>query len=416
MSEIADVAVDHGGSRRWPAWAERMVSVAVVADDRPDRAQAKRIFTAAMWGSILTTSISFAQMIVIDAPWAAAAMAAPIAAAAISLFALWRRPGAFPGVMHLVSGGTLITGVAMIVLFGGVDATAGNAIWCLLVVVGGVAIFADRRAHIWLGVFVVSILAASLIAEGVEPLYELPNQVPVALFNLIAVTVFLYAVLYYFVRQTGLLYRQSEGLLRNILPEKIADRLKRSDGMIADEFESASILFADVVGFTPLVTAMETSEVIELLNDVFTVFDDMVLERGLEKIKTIGDAYMVAGGVPVVRDDHAQVVCELALAMQHHIRSHEFLGHRLEMRIGISSGAVMAGIIGHQKFSYDLWGATVNLASRMESTGEPGKIQVTAATHDLALPRFTFQERGLVDIKGQGPTPTWYLMGETFGA
>ena len=398
--------------RRWPLWIDRMVSLAVVPGDRPDRAQTKRIFTAAMWGSMLTSTVSVYQMFLFDAPWAAVALMAPILAAAIALFAIWRRPAAFPGVMHLVSAATILTVALMIVLFGGVDESAGNAIWGVLVVVGGVAIFADWRAHIWLGVFLVGILSAFVISNRVAPIYELPDRDYVALFNLIAVTVFIYVVLYYFVKQTGLLYRQSERLLRNILPGQVAERLKRSEEMIADEFESASILFADVAGFTPMVATLEPSEVIQLLNEVFTVFDDMVAERGLEKIKTIGDAYMVAGGVPAAREDHARFICDLALAMQRHIGSHEFAGRSLEMRIGVASGPVMAGIIGRQKFSYDLWGDTVNLASRMESTSIPGMIQIAPSTRDLVAPWFVCEERGIVEVKGKGAMETWYLIGE----
>jgi adenylate cyclase len=223
--------------------------------------------------------------------------------------------------------------------------------------------------------------------------------------------VFIYAILFYFVSRSKRLYRQSEDLLRNILPDEVANRLKHSQEMIADRYESASILFADVAGFTPMSAELTPEELINLLNEVFTSFDDLVVERGLEKIKTIGDAYMVAAGVPVARDDHALAICDLALAMQEHLESRTFFGRRLQMRIGIASGPVMAGIIGRQKFSYDLWGDTVNMASRMENTGTPGRIQLTATTCELVRQRYHCEERGLVDVKGKGPTQTWYLVG-----
>lgn len=152
------------------------------------------------------------------------------------------------------------------------------------------------------------------------------------------------------------------------------------------------------------------SEVINMLNEVFVAFDAMVTERGLEKIKTIGDAYMVAAGVPVRRDDHARAICDLALAMRDHVASQDFAGHKLTMRIGIASGPVMAGIIGRQRFSYDLWGDTVNLASRMETTGTPERIQITSITCDLVTPWFVCEERGIVEVKGKGPMQTCYLI------
>jgi guanylate cyclase len=282
----------------------------------------------------------------------------------------------------------------------------------MLAVIGAVAIFADRRAHLWLGVFVTITIAAFLVSRRVEPLYVLPNRSYFSLFNLVTITLFVYVILYYFVRQSARLYRESEMLLRNIFPDEIADRLKNrsSDEMIADEFPSASILFADIVGFTPLAADLEPGETVNLLNEVFTGFDRLVESRGLEKIKTIGDAYMVASGVPVSRDDHARALCELAIDFQEHLAGTTFDGRRLEMRIGIASGPVTAGIIGRRKFSYDMWGDTVNLASRMEVTGTPGRIQVPARTRELVADGFVWEERGVVDVKGRGPVETWYLL------
>lgn len=389
-----------------------MVDFAVLPEDRPDLVRTKRLFTAAMWVSIGTSSLSVYQLYVADVPWAAVAVSTPIVAAVISLVAMRVDPSNFPGVMHLIAGATLGTTAVMIVLFGGVLESASNTSWSILAVIGAVALFADRRAHIWLGVFVVSTIGAFLVTRVVEPLYVLPTQAYFALFNTLAVAVFVYGILYYFVRQSARLYNQSESLLRNILPGPIAERLKHSSAMIADEFESASILFADVAGFTPMAASMEPTQVVELLNDVFTAFDGMVIERGLEKIKTIGDAYMVAAGVPVPRDDHARVICDLALVMQDYLSGHEFIGHDLKMRIGIASGPVMAGIIGHQKFSYDLWGDTVNLASRMETSGVPGRIQLAEGTCRLVQDWFECEERGAVEIKGKGPTVTWFLVRE----
>jgi len=396
-----------------PRWwlVGRMIDLAVLPEDRTDVVRTKRLFTAAIWVSIVTSGLSVYQLAVFGAPWASAAVAVPIVTAVLALLWMWRRPSTYPGVMHLVAAGTITTTAAMIVLLGGVFESAGNTAWGMLVVVGAVAIFADRRAHIWLAIFVISTIAAAVVATRLGPLYTLPNREYLAVFNVLVITVFIYGVLYYFVRQSAALYRQSEDLLRNILPDPIVERLKVSRGVIADQYPSASILFADVADFTPLAARLEPDEVITMLNEVFSAFDTMVAERGLEKIKTIGDAYMVAAGVPVERGDHAPAICDLALEMRDRIASQDFAGHRLSMRIGVASGPVMAGIIGHQKFSYDLWGDTVNLASRMETSGTPGQIQIAATTCELVSSRFSCEERGVIDVKGKGRMRTWFLIG-----
>lgn len=397
--------------RSWPALLDRMISFAVEPGDRPDQTRTKRLFTAAMWGSILTSTISVYQFYAFGAPWAAAAVGAPIVAAIVALVAMAADRSTFPAVMHVVCAGTLVTTGAVIIIFGGVFETAGNTSWAVLTVIGAVAIFADRRAHFWLAVFLITTIGAFVVSRQVEPLYVLPNEGYFALFNLIVITLFIYVMLYYFVRQSARLYRESELLLRNILPDEIADRLKSSDEMIADEFASASILFADIVGFTPLAADLHPAGTVNLLNEVFTGFDTLVEARGLEKIKTIGDAYMVASGVPVGREDHARALCELAIDLQDHCANATFNGRSLQMRIGIASGPVTAGIIGRHKFSYDLWGDTVNLASRMETTGAPGRIQVPATTRELVGDGFVWEERGMIDVKGRGQIETCYLIG-----
>lgn len=400
--------------RNWPSQLNRMVSLAVVPGDAPDAIRTKRLFTTAMWASLLTSVSSISLLVRDDAPLAAAATAIPFLTAAISLVAMWRDQSTYPGVMHLVAGGTIATSSAMIVMFGGIYESAGAATWSMLAVFGAVAIFADRRAHLWLAVFAVSVGTAALLSARFEPLYQVPNPESLAMFNLVVVSLFIYVILYYFVRKSDQLFHQADDLLRNVLPDEVAERLKVSgEEMIADEFESASILFADITGFSSMAAHLAPSEVVSLLNELFTVFDDLVEERGLEKIKTIGDAYMVAAGVPVARDDHARAICDLALAMQSRVSNRKFADRNLAMRIGVASGPVTAGIIGHKKFSYDLWGDTVNLASRMESTGIPGKIQVPASTRELAEPWFEWERRGVVEARGRGEVETWFLIGAT---
>ncbi len=206
---------------------------------------------------------------------------------------------------------------------------------------------------------------------------------------------------------------QSERLLLNILPEAIAEQLKQGTNTIADTFANATVLFADIVGFTQLSARVSPSELVRLLNEIFSTFDYLAEKHGLEKIKTIGDAYMVVGGLPMPRSDHAEAIAEMALDMQKAITqfgtSH---GETFSIRIGINSGPVVAGVIGIKKFIYDLWGDTVNTASRMESHGLPDCIQVTSATYELLKDKYLFENRGSIHIKGKGEMITYFLTGK----
>jgi guanylate cyclase len=206
---------------------------------------------------------------------------------------------------------------------------------------------------------------------------------------------------------------KAESLLLNILPQSIADRLKAEPRRIADQFDSASILFADVVDFTPLSERLPPAEVVGLLDHLFSHFDDLAERYGLEKIKTIGDCYMVAAGVPTPRPDHARALALMALDMQAAMRSVDAeigqLG--LELRVGINSGPVVAGVIGRKRFLYDLWGDAVNTASRMESHGSSGRIQITRATKELLEDEFVCEPRGTIPVKGKGEVEVWYLVG-----
>ncbi len=205
-------------------------------------------------------------------------------------------------------------------------------------------------------------------------------------------------------------HARSEELLHNILPSSIATRLKRQDGTIADGFADVTVLFADIVGFTIMSAHLPPAAVVGMLNDLFCRFDDVAGELKLEKIKTIGDCYMVAGGLPEPRTDHAVAIAEMALRMLHIVADfNERTGEALHVRIGINSGPVVAGVIGKRKFIYDLWGDTVNTASRMESHGVPNAIQVSETSYQLLRDKFTMTARGPIEIKGKGPMDTWLL-------
>lgn len=225
-------------------------------------------------------------------------------------------------------------------------------------------------------------------------------------------------MLYTVIRQRNTAYRLlqeeqqvSESLLLSILPEEIAARLKKDSRVIADQFVDVSVLFADIVNFTPLSAQMTAAEIVELLNEVFSYFDLLVEKYRVEKIKTIGDCYMAAAGVPLNRPDHALVLTRMALEIRDYVAAHEFRGQRLSFRIGINSGALVAGVIGRKKFSYDLWGDTVNLASRMESHGQGGVIQVTRATYELICNEFLCEPQGYLSVKGRGELEVWHVVG-----
>jgi class 3 adenylate cyclase/DNA-binding NarL/FixJ family response regulator len=206
--------------------------------------------------------------------------------------------------------------------------------------------------------------------------------------------------------------QKSEQLLLNILPEAIVTQLKQFQGSLAERFEEATVLFADIVDFTPLATQSSPLQLVNLLNQIFSAFDRLAETHQLEKIKTIGDAYMVVGGVPVSLEQHAIAVADMALAMQAVIRRFAREDDTpLQLRIGINTGTVVAGVIGIKKFSYDLWGDTVNVASRMESQGQPGKIQVTESTYIRLQSLFHFEPAGEIDVKGKGLMRTFYLLG-----
>ena len=209
-------------------------------------------------------------------------------------------------------------------------------------------------------------------------------------------------------------YAKSEALLHNILPPAVAARLKDNPEVIADSHKPVSILFADIVGFTDMAGRKTAEDLVRLLNNVFSRFDALVDEMGLEKIKTIGDAYLVVAGLPAARDDHAEAAARLALAMVAATADvAKETGENLQIRIGIHSGNVVAGVIGHRKFAYDIWGDTVNVAARMESTGEPGRIQVSGETARLLKDSFVLEPRGTIDVKGKGQMETFFLAGET---
>ena len=276
-----------------------------------------------------------------------------------------------------------------------------------------------RQFLTWL----IATMALAVLTVALQPFLRSSNNVPhlwSTIFwgvNLVNFSVILYWNLRSLLHQRDMALEmlqaeqvKSENLLLNILPSEIAQVLKNENRTIADHIEQASVLFADVVNFTPMSASMTPTELVELLNEVYSCFDALVEKYDLEKIKTIGDCYMVAAGVPRRRADHAIVITRLALDIRDYVSKHEFRGHRLQFRIGINSGSVVAGVIGRRKFAYDLWGDTVNTASRMESHGSGGLIQITASTYNLIKHDFRCEPRGKVNVKGKGEVDVWYVI------
>lgn len=305
---------------------------------------------------------------------------------------------------------------------GGFVASSGMVLWAIFVPLAALALVGVRRSLPWLVAFFVELGVLALVDPSLarDPAV-LPTAFVIAFFvlNIVGVTLSAYVMLGYFVDQRARAHRaleaereRSERLLRNVLPEPIAERLKREEGVIAEHHDAVSVLFADLVGFTTRAAVMAPGDLVLLLDRIFSAFDRVAAAEGVEKIKTIGDAYMVASGLPATRADHVRAAARTALAMRAEIETiARATGERwLNVRIGIDTGPVVAGVIGRSRFIYDLWGDTVNTASRMESHGLPGEIQVTDRVVTGLGPSFVVRPRGTIDIKGKGPMAT-YLLG-----
>jgi len=315
---------------------------------------------------------------------------------------------------------TLVLPFILTLILGGIMNSSVVILGALMAPLGALLYADSRHAARWFGAYAILVIVAGLLESTVARANNLPLWLITALtvLNIVIVSTLAFFMLNSFIKQKdralhllGEEQDRSERLLLNILPAKIAALLKISDETIADRYDSVSILFADIVGFTEMSAQMDAAELVELLNEVFSYFDTLAERYGVEKIRTIGDNYMVAAGAPNPRPDHAQALARLALDMLEHVDHHLLSGHQLRFRIGINSGPVVAGIIGQRKFQYDLWGDAVNVASRMESQGIPGKIQISNATYEELPDEFVCQRRGRIDVKGKGEMETWFLMG-----
>jgi class 3 adenylate cyclase len=302
---------------------------------------------------------------------------------------------------------------------GGFGTSSAVGLWAFIAPLGALLFQGVRRAMPWFVAFACGTIACGVLEPYLRGEGDIPTSIVIAFYvlNVLGVSATVFLVLRYFMRERERILDalrveqdRSERLLLNVLPAAIAQRLKKQPGAIAEGFRSVTVLFADIVGFTVFAEAREPDEVVAVLNELFSGFDELADRYGVEKIKTIGDAYMAVAGLPLPRTDHEAAIADMALAMRDEVaRFNADTGRELAIRVGIASGPVVAGVIGNRKFSYDVWGDTVNVASRMESHGVVGGIQVTRAVMEALRDRYELEERGSVDVKGKGPTTTYLL-------
>jgi guanylate cyclase len=315
----------------------------------------------------------------------------------------------------------LLSPFLFMLALGGFTNSSAVVIWAVICPLGTLVISTPERGPRWLVAYLALLGLAGILQPYLQTETSLPSRLVDLFFvaNIGSVSTMVFILLYYFVKEKDKAYRllrleqeKSDNLLLNVLPKEIAPILKNETRTIAEKFESATVLFADVVGFTPLSAELAPTEMVELLNEIFSTFDSLVEKYGLEKIRTIGDNYMVAAGVPRPRPDHCQAMASMALDMLEYIQKRPGEnGKMVNFRIGLNTGPMIGGVIGRQKFHYDVWGDTVNVASRMESQGKAGKIQITQAAHQLLKEDFLCEPRGKVAVKGRGEMDTWFLVG-----
>ena len=311
---------------------------------------------------------------------------------------------------------------------GGFISSSAIIIWCTLCPLGALAFHNTKAATYWFLLFLLVVVATFFFENSLFPAeIKLPDKLVKLLFllNILSVTFLIFFLLRFSVNQNEIVKEElkqeqillaaerekSEKLLLNVLPVSIAKRLKEGETVIANEYEEAAILFADIVGFTTISQHITPATLVENLNKIFTHFDSLAEKFGLEKIKTIGDSYMAASGLNKDNREHISNIADLALAMKADIKKFSLDGKTAcDVRVGIHAGPVIAGVIGVKKFSYDIWGDAVNTASRMESSGEPGKIQVSEKIYDSIKNSYECEYRGQTEIKGKGLMKLYFLM------
>jgi adenylate cyclase len=413
--------------RRWlPDWVDRLAQVGVVRSDSDEERVRKATLT--LTAALITVlSVIWVGTYGALGLWLSALIPFTYQLASVASIAAFARTKRYR--FFRASQLSMMLALPFLLQWslGGFGQSSAVALWALMAPLGALVFLDLRRALPWFVAFV-ALVAVSGVIDAQLTEADVPSSIVIAFFvmNVLGVSTTVYLVLQYFMRARERILAElaekhaalqaeqekSERLLLNILPVPIAARLKESPDVIADGFKGVTVLFADIVEFTPLADSLSPEEVVALLNRLFSAFDELTQRHDLEKIKTIGDAYMVAAGLPIPRPDHAEAVAEMALDMREEAdRCGRELGLPLAIRIGIDSGPVVAGVIGRRKFSYDLWGDTVNTASRMESHGLAGQIQVTGRAYERLRGRYELRERGELAVKGKGPMTTYFLVG-----
>lgn len=399
---------------RLPGWLRRLAEVGALPSDSEELRVRKAVLvlSSTLMASLATVWVATYAALGLWLPAAIPFAYQLASAASIYTFARTRRYRLFRTSQLWMS---LLLPFALQWSLGGFANSSAVCLWAVTSPLGALLFVGARQATPWFlafaGLVAVSAAIDPTLAASAP---DIPNAVVVTFFALtiLGVATTVYALLQYFVRARERALAESERLLLNVLPEPVAARLKQGEGVIADAFAGVTVVFADIVGFTPLSERMPAADVVALLDRVFAGWDALVAHHGVEKIKTIGDAYMAAGGIPSPRADHAEAIADLALAMRPEMaRCLAGTGSALEVRIGIDTGPVVAGVIGRAKFIYDLWGDSVNTASRMESHAEPGTIQVTQRAYERLRERYDFRSRGTIEVKGKGPMTTYVLLG-----
>jgi guanylate cyclase len=401
-----------------------ITSIGIASEDSTDTRLEKTLLVmsammmatlAIVWGSIY---LLFGERVAAAIPLSYTALSY----ASIAHFARTRRYQFFRSSQLLFP---LLLPFFLGLALGGFSNSSAVVLWSLTSPLGALMFAGRREAIRWFLAYLGLILLSALL----EPFLRASNSLPSGMTNAFYVmnvgctSSVAFILLQYFVlqkdRAMSLLHqeqRKSESLLLNILPKEVAEILKQRTGTVADYYAEASILFADIVNFTPMTAELTPVELVDTLTEVFGYFDTLVEKYNLEKIKTVGDSYMVAAGVPRTRPDHAHVLARMALEVQEYFGSIACQGRQLDFRIGINSGPLVAGVIGKKKFQYDLYGDSVNTASRMESHGVPRRIQITRETYELVREDFVCQRRGIVDVKGKGPMEVWFVVGQRTGS
>ena len=331
----------------------------------------------------------------------------------VVILALTYAPKYYYGLVFVTSVLVTIHPWVVQVASGGFQSGLVAVTFALFGPVSALLLIGARPALFNMGLLVICAIAATIMDTWAaeRALNLLPSmRYAIGLFNTIVSSLMIFTLTFFLFLEAERARTRSDSLLLNILPATIAARLKRERGVIAERYSDVTILFADIVDFTPMSAEADPTAMVGLLNDIFSDFDDLVDRHGLEKIKTIGDAYMVAGGLPNPRPDHLEAVAAFAVEMIEIVKRHRSLsGDTICVRIGINTGPVVAGVIGHRKFIYDLWGDAVNVASRMESQGIENCIQVTQAVRDRLDGLYEFEERGPVFVKGKGDMTTFLM-------